>query len=185
MEQYIPVHTGTNCDVLRCTDQPGYACLMDSLLQFCQAGSAVFETNASSSTFQSSQKCRSPAATLGGWRFGSRLLGAPAYWGAPLRLPISDPANAYVHVSEAHTAYICTNICTRYKAIHIAYARVYMWYIQQYICMYMHVSVCICFHLWAVSSAYDPVCRLHTGTYIHIWIEISVCMWSTYSLHMH
>ena len=29
----------------------------------------------------------------------------------------------YLYVCEAHTAYICTNICTRYKAIHIAYAR--------------------------------------------------------------
>jgi hypothetical protein len=29
-----------------------------------------------------------------------------------------------VYVYEAHTAYICTHICTRYKAIHIAYERV-------------------------------------------------------------
>jgi hypothetical protein len=48
--------------------------------------------------------------------------------------------------------------------------------------MYLYVSVCICFHLEAVSSAYLPVCRLHTDTYIHIWIYISA-FWSAY-LHV-
>ena len=80
----------------------------------------------------------------------------------------------YVYVCEAHTAYICTHICTRYNAIHIAYARSICDTYDTCICMYLYVSVCICVHLGAVSSAYLPVCRLHTGTYIHIWIDISV-----------
>ena len=74
-EQYLQVHTGTFWDVLIITAQPGYAFLLDSLLQFCPAGSAVFETNVSSSMFQSRQKCRPPAATVGGLRFGSRPFG--------------------------------------------------------------------------------------------------------------
>ena len=57
----------------------------------------------------------------------------------------------------------------------------YIGYILRYICMYIHVSVCICFHLGAVSSAYLPVYRIHTGTYIDIWIDsgqyICACMW--------
>jgi hypothetical protein len=68
VEQYIQVHTGTYCDdvqkyrkvhtgtywnVLILFAQPGYACLLDSLLQFCLGGSAVFETNASTSTLHS------------------------------------------------------------------------------------------------------------------------------------
>ena len=32
---------------------------------------------------------------------------------------ISDPASAYVHVCESHTAHICTLICTGYSSMHI------------------------------------------------------------------
>ena len=47
-----------------------------------------------------------------------------------------------VFVCEAHTADICTIICTRYKAIHISYARTVLdtYDISACICMYLYVS---------------------------------------------
>ena len=68
LERYILVHTGTYWYKLRCSDQPGYACLLDSLLQFFPAGSAVFETNASTSTFQSSLDTSAPLGAPGSGR---------------------------------------------------------------------------------------------------------------------
>ena len=84
-------------------------------------------------------------------------------------------------------------MCMYVKHIQLTYARTYVRDIRQSIShmhglywihtkIYLHVSVCICFHLEAISSAYLPACCLHTGTYIHIWIDISV-FWSAY-LHV-
>jgi len=47
----------------------------------------------------------------------------------------------YVYVYEAHTAHICTHICTRYKAIHIAYARAIL-------DTYKGISACISMYLY-------------------------------------
>ena len=50
---------------------------------------------------------------------------------------ISDPANAYVHVSEAHTTHIWIDMCLYLKHIQRTYARTYAPDIRQSI-SHMH-----------------------------------------------
>jgi hypothetical protein len=80
------------------TVQYGYAALLDSLLQFCPAESAVLETSASNHTNASSSKIQStasgPAANLVTFPalFGGGRLQRPVFRGALLRLPPQGPA---------------------------------------------------------------------------------------------
>ena len=76
----------------------------------------------------------------------------------------------YLYVCKAHTANICTIICTRYKAIHIAYA----------LCIwdtYIQISACICMYLTVFWSAY-----LHVSDCI---LTVFLAHTYTYGKHMH
>ena len=68
----------------------------------------------------------------------------------------------YLYVCEAHTAHIRPTICTRYKAIHIAYARTVL---DTYI-PYLYVSDCIPTVFLFISDCISTV-----------FLFISDCIW--------
>ncbi len=110
---------------------------------------------------------------------------------------LSDPASAFVHVCEAHTAHICidVSVCVCMNNIHdtshthvrriqrSAYyiCTMWMWHAHTYICPYLTVSICILAHRSCIK--YKCACVLwtfsrNTCIYIHI-CTMHICMYVT------